>query len=774
MLPLKKKLLLVLIGLACSLTAALSINIVFARLPEAWDMTKSFDLYFYNIFFTPTLKPHPALMIIDRFDDRETGLRRDYASMINRLHEAGASVIALDVRFVNVDTIHDPAADQALVESVAACPQVHLAMDFAGPQPPTALMRDEMKRFALPYSVCEILIPKIVAENGVDLPFYRLLNAAQHLGHINSSTEYHHFPPVIPYGDSCYASLPLEIARSYWADSSARNGQISNSVEGAFDPKRIPLDNDGQVLVNFLALEKLEPKLYSWQGAWELLNSGADEFQNAVVLIVNSAGETLIPSPLGPYPRWALLASITNQFLSHHYIDTSILYLPAFYSIAICFVGMFLFLFVAPRMNKKWRKTRVVFVAGSVLFLLVIFLLLRSVQIWLGVMIPLLIYNSSMLAVRGMYYRMIRPPEYLEFSLNVLERTDEGYPLKILDAQGREEKGKLMLSPEALQEEKFQQALLRLKPVEVAEADMRAVGEKLFATIFQGEAFHRFENNLDQAERGRKNVRLRLHLDAPELVCLPWELLRSSDLPVGRFALNKHVSIVRHLSLTQPIRKLPFRAPLNILVLISAPMDPELPLLNVKSEMALIQKALLQLRWGGDVRLDFCEHVTLEKLQQELERRKPDVIHFIGHSRFDKKNNISFIELESETGERDSVSAEDFGTLLQNSPVRLVVLNSCESAAASANDAFAGIAHRLINVGVPAVVAMQFKILDNTATLFSEVFYSALITKFSIEAAITETRLQLLVRAREDLLGWATPVLFLRAKDGRIFELERA
>lgn len=777
MLPIGKKLQLVLLGMMCSIAMAIGINTLLAKLPKKWDVTSGLDLNFYNLCFKPSLEPHPRLMVIDSNDPTEKRSRSDYAQMVSKLRLAGAKCIALDIRFLE-ERPDDPQGDQALVDSVAAAPQVILAMDFASARHPPADIRTIAERLALPDSLCEIPIPKLVAEQGVDLPFRRLLEVTPHLGHINAASgQYYHFPPLMLFVEKCYAALPLEIARHYFGAcnhghaSTNGNGEFADTSAAQFVLSNIPLDADGQLLVNFIPLSEFAPQryYYSWDEAGRLLQENYAGFHDAIALIVNASVESPINSPLGPYSRWALLASLTSQLLLDSHIDTSVLFYPIFFSTVICCGGLLLFLFVAPRLDKKWRKTRVIFVLGTVVFLLLILALLRYEQLWLGVFVPLLVYNASMLVVRYRYYRLIRPPRYVNFGVAVLERRKDGYPIKIFEAPGGVEEGDLILNPSLLQEKNFRAALARLKNLEAGDEDIKAVGARLFEALFTKEAFYILKSSLEQIGREGKNLRVVLHLDAPELVCLPWELLHSAKLPPGHLALNKRVSVVRYLPRSQTVKRRPFRAPLQILVVISNPAG--LMSLGVEDEKRAIEKALRPLIWSGDVHLRFCEHATLEALRAEL-KRGPHVLHYIGHSKFDEKQETAFLELETETQDLDSVAAEQFGNLLHDSSVRLVVLNSCESAAAAANDAFKGVAQKLVDVGVPAVVAMQYKILDPTAQLFSKLFYSAVITNYSLDAAVAESRLAILTGARADRQGWATPVLFMRTPDGKVFEME--
>jgi CHASE2 domain-containing sensor protein len=792
MLPIIKKLQLVLIGIGCSVGIGLGINFLFAKLDRTWDIARPVDLFFYNVFFTPTQEPDSSFIIIDSNDPGSSRSRGDFANMIRQLRSAGAKCIALDFVFYERRG-HDAKGERELIQSVRESPEVILAIDFYSQRRPsdtTLVLLDRI--VAADDSLCEILVPKVVAERGVDLPFDSLLAVASKIGHINTiGGEEHHFPPVLPFERNCYVSLPVALARCFFAGSS---DSVSNHTNGRkassrrLDWNTVPLDGDGQVLVNFIALEKFRPYPYAWDDAERLLQTTPEKFRGAAVLLVNSAAEPNRNTPLGSYPGWAILASVANQFLVNRHIDTSVLFYPVLWSSFIVAVGLLLFLFIAPRLDKKWRKTRIVFVGGSILFLVLIFILLRYFQIWLGVTIPLLVYNASMLVVRGKYYRLIKAPQYKPFRLAVLERKDDKYPIKVMDAHGGTEEGDLFFPAALLEDKNFCEALHQLKDgprdnnweehEKKLPAYMRTVGDALFRGLFHHDSFQLLKDGVNETRRENKNLRLVLNLDSAELVGLPWELMRSSKLPPGDLALNKRISLVRYLSLAQPFLKSPYRTPLNILVVIAGPRDENLKPLDVEAEKKAIKKALWPLTLGplsrfiGDVQLHFCENATLDKLREALERG-PDVLHYIGHSRFDREEKISYLELETEDGERDSVSADILGNLLYESQVRLAVLNSCEGAAAASHDAFTGCAQKLISVGVPAVVAMQFKIRDETAIQFSKTFYSTLITNFSVETAVARARLNILSGVREDKLGWATPVLFMRMGDAEIFRLEQ-
>jgi hypothetical protein len=107
--------------------------------------------------------------------------------------------------------------------------------------------------------------------------------------------------------------------------------------------------------------------------------------------------------------------------------------------------------------------------------------------------------------------------------------------------------------------------------------------------------------------------------------------------------------------------------------------------------------------------------------------------------------------------------------LHDHASLRLAILNACEGARASRTDPFAGTAQSLVEQGIPAVIAMQFEVPDETAILFAHEFYGAVADGYPVDTALAEARKAIF--ARGEGLDWGTPVLHMRAPDGRIFDL---
>ena len=200
-------------------------------------------------------------------------------------------------------------------------------------------------------------------------------------------------------------------------------------------------------------------------------------------------------------------------------------------------------------------------------------------------------------------------------------------------------------------------------------------------------------------------------------------------------------------------------------MVISSPTN--LASLDTASEEKLIREALAKQIETGQIELDILHQATRRDIQQKLREKPYNVFHFIGHGVFE--NNQGYICLVDADGRAKNMDDENFANFfLGNNNIGLVILNSCQGATVSSNQAFAGTAPNLVRRGIPAVVAMQYSIWDNTAKLFADEFYRTLALNYPVDAAIQTTRNAISMDVGLDKRDFATPVLYMRAKDGVI------
>lgn len=297
-----------------------------------------------------------------------------------------------------------------------------------------------------------------------------------------------------------------------------------------------------------------------------------------------------------------------------------------------------------------------------------------------------------------------------------------------------------------------------------------AFGKRLFETVFQGTVRDCLTASLHQLDtQAYRGLRIRLRLvDAPELSNLPWEYLYHPTL--RQFVvLSTQTPLIRYIDLPRPVRPLAVTPPLRLLVMVSDPKD--YPRLDVKGEKTKIAKAVEELEKRGVLKVEWLETATLAELQRRL--RKPDpvhIFHFIGHGGWNAEKDDGFLLFTDDYGDGRKVAASSLATILGDYKLlRLVVLNACEGARGSTTDPFAGTAATLVNLGLPAVLAMQFEISDRAAIQLAQIFYESLADGYPVEAALAEARKMIFADGND--VEWGTPVLYMRAKDGVLFDL---
>ncbi len=120
--------------------------------------------------------------------------------------------------------------------------------------------------------------------------------------------------------------------------------------------------------------------------------------------------------------------------------------------------------------------------------------------------------------------------------------------------------------------------------------------------------------------------------------------------------------------------------------------------------------------------------------------------------------------------EKKSLYAIELARLLaRHKSLRLVVLNSCEGAQGNERNIFSSTAAKLVQRGIPAVLAMQYKISDKAAIKFASAFYEALADGMPVDASVAEARNAI----STNTLEWGTPVLYMHSPDGVLFNIQK-
>jgi tetratricopeptide (TPR) repeat protein len=304
----------------------------------------------------------------------------------------------------------------------------------------------------------------------------------------------------------------------------------------------------------------------------------------------------------------------------------------------------------------------------------------------------------------------------------------------------------------------------------LVEGELHAIGHALFKSLLVDTSEIRdlyTGSRIAVGVHGRLRVKLRIDTDS--VSALPWEFFYD-DLVVKNFlGLHAQTSLVRYVQLARPVPQLKIEGPLRILGMAANPRrSREFDALDVVKERKNIDEAISAVHLSGAVHFQFVPGESYDDLFQQITRKGPwHVFHFIGHGgiQSNQAREEGYIVLADESGEPWPLPASKLQTLLANEPaLRLVVLNCCDSARGSAS-----VAKTLVTAGIPAVLAMQFPISDSAAIDLASAFYSALAEGEPVDGAVTRARIKMEKVSRAE---WGVPVLYMRALDGRIFELQ--
>jgi hypothetical protein len=357
--------------------------------------------------------------------------------------------------------------------------------------------------------------------------------------------------------------------------------------------------------------------------------------------------------------------------------------------------------------------------------------------------------------------------EYMNFDLNITKIGDK-YQIEVSDSPNGQEKA---FADFDLNDRDLKSNLMFLSKLRARPTDVEDIGDKLARFLFPPDIANHLNLSLREANNNNKNlrIRLRLDLDQPDLSQIPWEYCRIRRKFVAQ---SIETPIVRYLKTNQPdYRPLTIEKPVRLLLVTASPVDEKWKQLEVEKEVEAIKTAVKPLEEAGKVVVDELYNASPRDLVTKIRRTfRPHILHFIGHGTL-QENGEGALVLEDGSPERKPrlVDVDDISQLLDASDVSLVVLSACETAAHDASDAIMGIAPRLVWEGMPAVIAMQYPVPDQTAILFATELYTFLTDFYPLDKAVTEARITTYFTSK-DKAYWGIPVLFLRAADGVLWQ----
>lgn len=262
-------------------------------------------------------------------------------------------------------------------------------------------------------------------------------------------------------------------------------------------------------------------------------------------------------------------------------------------------------------------------------------------------------------------------------------------------------------------------------------------------------------------------LRLRLWIgpSAPELNSLRWETLLSpvDDTPL---TTNENLHFSRYLSSMdwRPVRLRP-RGNLRALIAVASPTDLgkyKLAEVEVNAEIERARAALTDVSLA--ILPEIGKRASLKGIMEALRANESDILYLVCHGLWSNGNPLLY--LEGEDGSHEVVQGDEFVTRIKElqKPPRLAVLVSCQSAGQGQGNALSALGPRLVEAGIPAVIAMQDNLSMETAAKLFPIFFSELQKDGQIDRALAVARGNL--RSRPD--AWV-PALFMRLKSGRLW-----
>ena len=313
------------------------------------------------------------------------------------------------------------------------------------------------------------------------------------------------------------------------------------------------------------------------------------------------------------------------------------------------------------------------------------------------------------------------------------------------------------------------------KRAQRVEGQLEKWGRGLYDSLFEDGDHRELLNDLIAGETPRRLV---IDTADPDILRLPWELLRDSSGPLFR----RGITIRRQLETPRTKTEYATSLPLRILLVVSSPEDAGL--IDPRSTTRGVVEALEEL--GGNVDLGFCMPATLSRMNEMLadarKRKKPyHIVHFDGHGTFIPEIGMGGLCFEKHEPEvdrylKDLVPANRLGDLLANEKIPLVILEACRSGQVSRLPVSGSVAPCLLEAGVGSVIAMSHSVHVEATKILLAQFYRELAKGAPVGAALDQARNALIANPHRwlklgpdapaiSLQDWFLPQLYQGGKD---------
>jgi hypothetical protein len=295
-------------------------------------------------------------------------------------------------------------------------------------------------------------------------------------------------------------------------------------------------------------------------------------------------------------------------------------------------------------------------------------------------------------------------------------------------------------------------------------SELRDFGDRLFKWVFRG----KLRDLYGLLPSG--NITLQVLSTRPELLDLPWEYIQTPDHQPAPHRKRRVVRILPTCGVRPP--EAPVRpSKMRVLFAVADPIDQQgLQWEHVQRRM----KHAFESQLPAQVELKVVEGATRAGLVKLIREEAFDVFHFFGHGQL-RSGEGHLVLTNVKTQRSDLLSGAELAMLLSGKQVRLAILSACLSSAGKADDDFSTVATALVRSGVPAVVANQLSIPEQSVAPFVGVLYGELLRTGNIDDAVMEGRVVLALgldhaTGTDATLEWGIPTLYRIANGAQLFQ----
>jgi len=298
---------------------------------------------------------------------------------------------------------------------------------------------------------------------------------------------------------------------------------------------------------------------------------------------------------------------------------------------------------------------------------------------------------------------------------------------------------------------------------------LAGLGAKLYDAIVQGPVRTLLAKAPSATDA--KPLPLEIVVEDTTIAGWPWEFLHDTQngylcrryYPISRSAFNLS-------RLTEPR---PSTDPVRILFVLGATRrDPEA---DIEEQLHRHKALFAKLEHGNVAKVEVKEAAHPRDIIAAANPGAFDIFHFFGHAGFDYGRKEGYLRFSTNDDKDYRYYANDFADFLLGRDFRLVFLNACETAVAASDrdPARSALAAAILERGIPAVIATQFLMPDNSAHFFSELIYEKLSSGLSLRQAMRDGRESMKFGEKVRHPDWGIPVLYAAYPELVIFPKNR-